>query len=224
MISGLCLRGLGARIYGLQHAGQHPMVDGSPGLWRDSVSLSWTHLVSLARMSRRIAYAATGLTYPGNAEDLVPSLSLSHRLEESVKKIIYNPLNLEEPVGHFERAVRLGDWLFVSGTSALTNVSGSMSDRHLVQGIEAQTRETLDNIEKVLIAAGGTWESVYEMRIILNKREDFPAVDHILRECIPQKGFICHAYQGNLLHPEMELEIEVNAYLGLTEVERVGRG
>jgi enamine deaminase RidA (YjgF/YER057c/UK114 family) len=146
-----------------------------------------------------------------------------HRVEDAVKKIIFNPLALAAPVGHFERAVRLGDWLFVSGTSALTNVSGSMSDRHLVQGVEAQTRETLDNLEKVLSAAGGSWDSVYEMRIILAKREDFRAVDRILSQRVPAKGFICHAYQGTPLHPEMELEIEINAYLGPVEVERVGR-
>jgi len=139
-----------------------------------------------------------------------------------VKKTIYNPLTLAAPVGHFERAVRLGEWLFVSGTSALTNVSGSMSDRHLVQGIEAQVRETLDNLEKVLSAAGASWDSVYEMRIILASREDFHTVDRILRERVPTKGFICHAYQGTLLHPEMELEIEINAYLGPVEMERAG--
>ena len=139
-----------------------------------------------------------------------------------MKKTIYNPLTLAAPVGHFERAVRLGEWLFVSGTSALTNVSGSMSDRHLVQGIEAQVRETLDNLEKVLSAAGASWDSVYEMRIILASREDFHTVDRILRERVPAKGFICHAYQGTLLHPEMELEIEINAYLGPVEMERAG--
>ena len=31
------------------------------------------------------------------------------------------------------------------------------------------------------------------------------------------KGFIAHAYEGVLLHPEMELEIEANAYLGPLE-------
>ncbi len=88
-----------------------------------------------------------------------------------MKKIVYNPTTLEAPVGHFDRAVRFGDWLFVSGTSALTNVSGSMADRRLAEGIEAQTHETLDNIEKVLEAAGGTLADVYEIRVILKRRE-----------------------------------------------------
>ena len=141
-----------------------------------------------------------------------------------MKKTIYNPETLAAPVGHFDRAVRLGDRLFVSGTSALTNVSGSIGERRLVEGIEAQTHETLDNIEKVLAAAGGSLADVYELRMILKKREHFRVVDRILKERIPGKGFIAHAYEGVLLHPDMELEIEVNAYLGtLDATERVGR-
>ena len=141
-----------------------------------------------------------------------------------MKKTIYNPETLAAPVGHFDRAVRFGDRLFVSGTSALTNVSGSIGERRLVEGIEAQTHETLDNIEKVLAAAGGSLADVYELRMILKKREHFRVVDRILKERIPGKGFIAHAYEGVLLHPDMELEIEVNAYLGtLDATERVGR-
>lgn len=113
--------------------------------------------------------------------------------------------------------MRFGDWLFVSGTSALTNVSGPIEERRLVEGIEAQTHEALDNIEKVLEAAGGSLADIYEVRVILKKRQDFAAVDRILEERIPGKGFIAHAYEGVLLHLEMELEIEVNAYLGPLE-------
>jgi len=131
-----------------------------------------------------------------------------------VRKTIYNPSTLAPPVGHFDRAVRLGDWLFISGTSALTNVKGPMNQRQLVSGIEAQTNETLNNIEKVLEDAGATVDNIYELRMILKTREHFPIVDQILRRRMPKRGFIAHAYEGVLLHPQMEIEIEANAYLG----------
>ena len=99
-----------------------------------------------------------------------------------------------------------------------------MKDRRLVEGIGAQTHEALDNIEKVLTAAGGSLADIYEVRVILKKREHFAIVDRIFGERIPEKGFVAHAYEGVLLHPDMELEIEVNAYIGPLEgVERVGR-
>jgi 2-iminobutanoate/2-iminopropanoate deaminase len=145
-------------------------------------------------------------------------------MRSKMRKYVYNPTTLQPPVGHFERAVRFDDWLFISGTSALTNASGKMSERRLVSGIVAQTNEALDNIERVMQAAGGRLSQIYELRVILKRREDFAIVDEILAQRIPEKGFIAHGYEGVLLHPEMELEIEANAYLGPVEkVERFGR-
>ncbi|MSP52487.1 MAG: RidA family protein [Alphaproteobacteria bacterium] len=129
-------------------------------------------------------------------------------------KKIFNPKTLAPPVGHFDRAVRIGDWLFISGTSALTGVTGPMNERRLVKGIEAQAHATLDNIEKVLKDAGARPDQVYEIRLIIRKAEYFLIVDRILKQRWPKKGFIAHGYEGVLLHPEMELEIEANAYLG----------
>jgi enamine deaminase RidA (YjgF/YER057c/UK114 family) len=134
-----------------------------------------------------------------------------------MKKTIYNPETIGPPVGHFDRAVRFDNWLFVSGTSALTGLTGPMNDRRLEPGIERQTQLTLDNIEKVMQAAGGSLSDIYEMRIIVKQREHFSVVDRQLQERIPNKGYISHGYQGELLHPEMELEIEVYAYLGELE-------
>ena len=134
-----------------------------------------------------------------------------------MKKTVYNPDTLAPPVGHFDRAVRFDNWLFISGTSALTNVQGAMSDRRLVKGIEAQANLTLDNIEKVCQAAGGSLADIYEFRIILKERECFSVVSDILKRRITNKGFIVHGYKGELLHPEMEIEIEAYAYLGPLE-------
>ena len=76
-----------------------------------------------------------------------------------------------------------------------------MRQRKLVKGIEAQTHETLDNIEKVLKDAGGELSDIYEVRMILKKREHFPIVDAIFKERIPAKGFIAHGYKGEPAAP-----------------------
>ncbi|HUC62416.1 MAG TPA: RidA family protein [Alphaproteobacteria bacterium] len=129
-----------------------------------------------------------------------------------MKKLAFNPETLAEPVGHFERAVRLGPWLFISGTSAMTHHKGNMLSRKLSPGIEAQTRETLVNIGRVCAAAGYGLEDIYELRISLKRREDYPEVDAVLRDFFPKCGYVCHGYQTELLHPEMLIEIEARAY------------
>jgi enamine deaminase RidA (YjgF/YER057c/UK114 family) len=132
-----------------------------------------------------------------------------------MKKSAVNPATLTPPIGHFDRAVRLGEWLFISGVSALTNVSGSVSERKMVTGIDAQTRETLDNLERVLKAAGGNLSQIYEMRITLKQRSDYPAVNAVLKERFPDKGYVLQCSEGVLLHPDMEIYLEANAHLGV---------
>lgn len=141
-----------------------------------------------------------------------------------MKKTIYNPTTLEPNVGHFARAVRFGDWLLVSGITALTNVPGPRHARKMVEGIEAQTRVALDNVERALTFSGGTLADIYEVRVMLKDGDNFDLVDKILTEQIPPGGYIAHAYQVRMINADAEIEIEVKAYLGeLESVETIGR-
>ena len=127
-------------------------------------------------------------------------------------KLVFNPKTLAPPVGHFDRAVQIGPWLFISGTSALTHKTGRIEDRKLSPTIEEQTRETLTNIQRVCEDAGYALEDVYELRIFITKREFFGRVDAIVKEVLPRRGFVCHAYQAELMNRDMLIEIEANAY------------
>jgi enamine deaminase RidA (YjgF/YER057c/UK114 family) len=129
-----------------------------------------------------------------------------------MKKTVFNPKTLAPPVGHFDRAVKIGPWLFISGTSALTHKTGRIEDRKLSPTIEAQTRETLTNIQRVCEDAGYAREDIYELRIFITRREFFGKVDAIVKEILPRRGFVCHAYQAELMNPDMLIEIEANAY------------
>ena len=129
-----------------------------------------------------------------------------------MKKTAFNPRTLAAPVGHFERAVRIGPWLFISGTSALTHKAGRIEERKLSPTIEEQTRETLTNIRRVCEDAGYALEDIYELRIFITQREFFGSVDAIVKEVLPKRGFVCHAYQAELMNRDMLIEIEANAY------------
>lgn len=129
-----------------------------------------------------------------------------------MKKTSFNPKTLAAPVGHFDRAVKIGPWLFISGTSALTHKSGPIAERKLSPTIEEQTRETLTNIRRVCEDAGYSLDDIYEIRITITKREFFGPVDAIVKEMLPKRGFVCHAYQAELMNRDMLIEIEANAY------------
>jgi enamine deaminase RidA (YjgF/YER057c/UK114 family) len=129
-----------------------------------------------------------------------------------MNKLTFNPATLAPPVGHFDRAVKMGPWLFISGTSALTHKTGRIEERKLSPTIEEQTRETLTNIQRVCEAAGYALEDIYELRIFITRREFFGKVDAIVKEVLPKRGFVCHAYQAELMNRDMLIEIEANAY------------
>jgi enamine deaminase RidA (YjgF/YER057c/UK114 family) len=129
-----------------------------------------------------------------------------------MKKLTFNPATLAAPVGHFDRAVKMGPWLFISGTSALTHKTGRIEERKLSPTIEEQTRETLTNIRRVCEDAGYALEDLYELRIFITRREFFGKVDAIVKETLPKRGFVCHAYQAELMNADMLIEIEANAY------------
>ena len=124
-----------------------------------------------------------------------------------------NPSTLAPPVGHFDRAVRMGNTLWISGTSALTHVKGDVRDRKLPPSIEEQTRLTFENIGRVLEAAGGTYADIFKLTVFMVRREDWDAVDRITAEFLPAKGFINSAFLTELLNPDMLIEIEATAWI-----------
>ncbi|MFM9883964.1 MAG: RidA family protein [Burkholderiales bacterium] len=129
-----------------------------------------------------------------------------------MKKTAFNPTTLAPPVGHFDRAVKIGPWLYISGTSALTHKTGPIEARKLSPTIEEQTRETLANIQRACEAAGYALADIYELRIFMTKREFFGRIDAIVKELLPARGFVCHAYEAGMMNPDMLIEIEANAY------------
>lgn len=76
------------------------------------------------------------------------------------------------------QAIRTGDLLFVSGQGPL-----DPKTREVVStDIRAQTRQTLANLQSILTAAGLTFASVVNMRVVLRNSEDFPAFNETFRE------------------------------------------
>ena len=130
-----------------------------------------------------------------------------------MQKHAINPNTLATPVGHFDRAIRMDNMLWISGTSALTHVKGDVQDRKLSPSIEEQTRLTFENIKKVLDEAGGKLSDIFKLQVYLVRREDWAVIDQVTKEYLPDKGFINSAFVTELLYPDMLIEIEATAWL-----------
>jgi 2-iminobutanoate/2-iminopropanoate deaminase len=80
-------------------------------------------------------------------------------------------------IGPYSAAVASGDLVFVSGQIALDSVACK-----LVEGdIAAQTRQSLENLQTILAAAGLTFAHVVKTTIFLTSMGDFAAVNTVYK-------------------------------------------
>ena len=74
-----------------------------------------------------------------------------------------------DPVAPFSHAVECDGWVFVTGQMPF---AGSSVDEPYPEGIEAQTRQVMKNLESVLAGCGLGLANVLSVRIFLTRFED----------------------------------------------------
>ncbi|WP_310469220.1 RidA family protein [Sphingomonas sp.] len=83
----------------------------------------------------------------------------------------------------FSDAVRVGDVLFLSGAIGLG------ADGKLPAGIDAQARQTMDNIAAVLAKSGLGWGDVAKCTVMLDEIADWPAFNKVYASYFPTAEF-----------------------------------
>ncbi len=85
-------------------------------------------------------------------------------------------------VGPYSQAVRCGDLLFVSGQIPIDPASGTV----VADGIEAQTRQVLQNLTAVLRAAGLTAADVVKCTCFLKDMGEFERFNAVYAQVFPK--------------------------------------
>ena len=111
-------------------------------------------------------------------------------------------------IGPYSQAIRSGNLLFASGQLGLDPATGA-----LVDGIEAQTRQALTNLQAVLAAAGGSVANVVKTTIFLPDMADFATVNAIYGEVFRHEPPARSTVQVAALPKGGLVEIEVIARL-----------
>jgi 2-iminobutanoate/2-iminopropanoate deaminase len=91
-----------------------------------------------------------------------------------MKKEIIQTTDAPAPIGPYSQAVRAGNTLYCSGQIPLNPADGAIPE-----GIDAQTRQVLKNLEAVLKEGGADFASVVKTTVFLKDMNDFPAMNAI---------------------------------------------
>ena len=82
-------------------------------------------------------------------------------------RAIFSTEDAPAPVAAYSQGARIGNVVAVAGQVGMTREGETAS------GIEAQTRQALDNIAAILAAAGAGLDDILQVRVFLTDKENF---------------------------------------------------
>lgn len=125
------------------------------------------------------------------------------------KKEIVIAEKAPQAIGPYSAAVKAGNFVFTAGQLGIDPESGEF----VSGGIEAQTRQALENLAAVLQAAGTSLENVVKTTVFLNDMNDFGAMNGIYGQFFTEKFPARSAVQAARLPKDGLVEIEAVALL-----------
>ncbi len=124
----------------------------------------------------------------------------------SAKQVIGGPLEIGGRVLSLSKAIRAGDFVFVTGQVPMRD-GMPMTDGT----IEDQTRACLDGLGEILAEAGCEFDDVVKSMVWLKNRDDFSGFNAVYAEYFPSEPPTRSALVGDFLI-DILVEIECIAY------------
>ncbi|MBQ6798830.1 MAG: RidA family protein [Oscillospiraceae bacterium] len=112
-------------------------------------------------------------------------------------------------IGPYSQAVIVGDLLITSGQIPIDPATGAFPE-----GIEAQTRQSLNNVKAILAEAGITMKNVVKTTVFLSDMNNFAAMNGVYATFFEEGSYPARsAVEAARLPKDALVEIEVIAHL-----------
>ncbi len=116
--------------------------------------------------------------------------------------------NAPAPIGPYSQAVMVdGKYVYVAGQGPMDPLTGKV----VVGDIKVQTRQTLKNIEAILIASGAQLTSVVKTTVFLKDINEFSAMNEVYSEFLGKAAPARSTVEVSRLPRDIRVEIEVIA-------------
>lgn len=125
-----------------------------------------------------------------------------------MSKTVVSSDNAPAAIGPYSPGIQTGNMVFLSGQLGIDPATGK-----LPEGVEAQAKQSLANVEALLTAAGATFADVVKTTVYLADIADFAAVNEIYASRFEAPFPARSAFQVAALPAGGLVEIEVVAAL-----------
>ncbi|MBL7192130.1 RidA family protein [bacterium] len=112
-------------------------------------------------------------------------------------------------IGPYSQAVTAGGFIFTAGQVPIDPATGKIAEG----GIEAQTRQSMNNIKAILEAAGSKLENIVKTTIFVIDLNDFPKVNEVYGSFFKDNPPARSTVQVSRLPLDVKVEIEAVALL-----------
>ncbi|WP_119343882.1 RidA family protein [Facilibium subflavum] len=121
----------------------------------------------------------------------------------STRQEIIQTDNAPQAIGPYVQAVKIGDFIYTSGQIPLTP-DGQLT----AQGIDAQTKQVMENLKAVVAAAGCTLDNVVKTTCFLANMDDFAAFNAVYSEYFNKTGVARSCVEVSRLPKDVLVEVE----------------
>ena len=122
-----------------------------------------------------------------------------------------------QPLGHYPHVKRVGDFIYVSGTSSRrpdnTHIGATLEGANWILDIELQTAAVINNIDALLKSMDASISDVIDITTFLVDMKDFKGYNRVYGQFFDHTGPTRTTVAVHQLpHPNLLIEIKAIAY------------
>src|SRR3989304_34080 len=95
-----------------------------------------------------------------------------------MEKSVISTNNAPAAIGPYSQAIKVGNLVFISGQIPIIPATGE-----IIRGdIKLQTRQTLENLKNILVAAGSCIDNVVKTTVFMKDLNDYTAINDVYKD------------------------------------------